>query len=112
MIRGDYIHHGFPEKHKNTRGAGRIVPQNRATALGSWGGGVVREMARLPPNNGPRVAQGVSPATSDALVTVESVETVTRPRQHCNRWWRLVAVIFTGPNNGRSMTPGTASSRF
>jgi len=112
MIRGGYIHHAFPEKHKNTRGAGRIVPQNRATALGSWGGGVVREMARLPRNNGPRVAQGVSPATSDALVTVESVETVTRPRQHCNRWWRLVAVIFTGPNNGRSMTPGTASSRF
>ena len=37
MIRGDYIHHGLPEKHKNTPGRYKIGPNRTCVRRGLWG---------------------------------------------------------------------------
>ena len=37
MIRGDYIHHGLPEKHKNTPGRYKIGPNRTCVRGGLWG---------------------------------------------------------------------------
>ena len=78
MIRGDCIHHGLPEKHKNTCRAA-AEPFTDLPPRASVGGGC--EMAttnRLPRKIGPRLVQGVSTATSDALTAVGSVDAVAQ----------------------------------